>query len=115
MPAVIPKKPFFQLTSADEASLRKFAPCFDIQFRQVDEATYGLRELDREHGPETLLPAALAHRRLFAEISSRAVHWVHFHLGASCRDSLLGQGETGLKRAAHFYARNREATRTLVK
>jgi hypothetical protein len=114
MPAVIPNKPFFHLTSADEESLRKFAPLFDIQFRQVNESTYGLREIDREHGPEAMLPAALAHRRLFAEISSRAVLWVHFHPDVSCRDSLLGQDETGLKRAAHFYARNREAARMLA-
>ena len=115
MPADFPNKPFFHLTHVDEALLRKFAPLFDIQFRQVDEATYGLCAIDLEYGPETMLPIALAHRRLLAEISSRAVHWVHFHLGASCRDSLLGQGETGLKRAAHFYGRNREAARALVK
>ena len=114
MPAVIPKKPFFHLTSTDEASLRKFAPLFDIQFRQVDEATYGLLVLELEHGPEAILPAVLAHRRLFAEISSKAAKWVHFHLGASCRDSLLGQGETGLKRAAELYAKNREAARMLT-
>jgi len=114
MPAENSKKPFFHLTCADEASLRKFAPLFNIQFRQVDESTYGLFELDREHGPEVMLPAALAHRRLFAEISSRAVHWVHFHRGASCRDSLLGQGEIGLKRAAQLYARNRETARSMV-
>jgi hypothetical protein len=115
MPADFSKKPTFYLTPADETLLREFAPLFDIHFRQVDKATYGLRELDQDYQPETILPAFLAHRRLFAEISSRAVHWVHFHLGASCRDSLLGQGETGLKRAAYFYARNREAARTLVK
>lgn len=115
MPAINPKKPFFHLASADEASLRKFAPLFDIQFRQVDEATYSLRELDREDGPESMLPAALAHRRLFAEISSRAVPWVHFHPGASCRDSLLGKDETVLQRAAQLYARNRETAPTLVK
>ena len=115
MPATFTNKPIFHLTSADKASLRNFAPLFDLQFRKVDETTYGLRALDREQGPEIMLPAALAHRRLFAEISSRAIHWVHFHMGASCRDSLLGQGEIGLKRAAHFYDRNREAARALVK
>ena len=115
MPADFSKKPSFFLTPADETLLRKFAPLFDIHFRQVDKATYGLRELDRDDGLETLLPAGLAHRRLFAEISSRAVHWIHFHQGACCRDSLLGRGETGLKRAAHFYARNRMAARALVK
>lgn len=115
MPATFTNKPIFHLTSADEASLRNFAPLFDLQFRKVDETTYGFRAFDREQGPEIMLPAALAHRRLFAEISSRAIHWVHFHMGASCRDSLLGQGETGLKQAAHLYARNREAARALVK
>ena len=109
MPATFTNKAIFHLTSADKASLRKFAPLFDIQFRQVDEATYGLCALDQEYEPETMLPIALAHRRLFAEISSRAVHWVHFHLGVSCRDSLLGQGETGLERAAQLYGRNRES------
>ena len=114
MPATFTNKSIFYLTRVDEALLRKFAPLFDIQFRQVDEATYGLRELDREHGPEAMLPAALAHRRLFAEISSRAVHWVHFHSETSCRDSLLGQGDIGLKRAALLYGRNRGAARALV-
>lgn len=114
MPADFSKKPSFYLTPADETLLREFASFFDIHFRQVDEATYGLSELDRDDGLETLLPAGLAYRRLFAEISSRAVHWIHFHQGACCRDSLLGRGETGLKRAAHFYARNRKAARALV-
>ena len=115
MPSDFSKKPSFYLTPADETLLMEFAPLFDIYFRQVDEATYGLGELDRNDGLETLLPADLAHRRLFAEISSRAVHWVHFHSGTSCRDSLLGQGEIGLKRAALLYHRSREAARTLVK
>ena len=114
MPATFTKKSIFHLTSADEASLRNFAPLFDLQFRKVNETTYGLRALDREQGPEIMLPAALAHRRLFAEISSRAVNWVHFNMDASCRDSLLGHCETGLKRAALLYGRNRGAERALV-
>ena len=114
MPATFTNKPIFHLTSADKASLRNFAPLFDLQFRKVDETTYGLRALDREQGPEIMLPVALAHRRLFAEISSRAVHWVHFHSETSCRDSLLGQGDIGLKRAALLYGRNRGAARALV-
>ncbi|UUZ77416.1 hypothetical protein LP414_09425 [Polaromonas sp. P1(28)-13] len=114
MPAEYPKKPFFHLTSADEALLQKFAPLFDIEFRQVDEGTYCLHALDIEEGCEVILPAAVAHRRLFAEVSERAVRWVHFHLGTSCRDSLLGQSETGLKRVSELYARDHDTARPLA-
>ena len=111
MPAEFPKKTFFHLTSSDEDSLRKFAPLFDIEFCQVDEGKYALRTGDLGDIQEVILPAAVAYRRLFAEISSRAIHWVHFHSGASCRDSLLGQGETVLKRASELYARDRDTVR----
>ena len=84
---------------------------FDIDFRQLDESTYALRASGDEHGSDVMLPAATAHRRLLAEISERAVRWVHFHLGQSCRNSLLGQCDARLSRVAVLYAINRDASR----
>lgn len=109
MPAIYPKKASLSLTSDDETRLQKIAPLFNIEFRQIDEETYVLSTNDGEHSREFSLPVAKAHRRLFMEISSRAARWVHFHLGASCRDSLLGQSDARLERIAALYALDRSS------
>ena len=102
------QKTSFFLSRADEVRLEKFAPLFDIDFQKVDANSYTLKASGAE-GSEVLLLAAIAHRRLLAEISERAVRWVHFHLGQSCRSSLLGQGDARLSRVAELYALNRDA------
>ena len=113
MPTGNPKKTFTPLTPDDAARLEKIAPMFDIQFRQVDGETYRLNALDGNGGSEVLLASATAHRRLLAEICARAAPWVHFHLGVSCRDSLLrDQSVARLARVVELYARDRDASRS---
>ena len=111
MQALHTQRTSFSLSIADAARLEKFAPLFDIDFRQIDESTFALKASGGEQGCDVLIPAAIAHRRLLAEISERAVRWVHFHLGQSCRSSLLGQGDARLSRVAELYALNRDALR----
>jgi len=62
------------------------------------------------NGSEVSLPAAIAYWRLVAEISSRAAKWGHFHLGMSCRDSLLGQSDARLERIAALYVLDRDTS-----
>ncbi len=113
MPARNPRKISTPLTPDDAARLEKIAPMFDIQFHQAGDGTYRLNALDGNGGSEVLLASATAHRRLLAEICSRASKWVHFHLGVSCRDSLLrDQSEAQLARVAELYARDRDASRS---
>ena len=114
MPAIYPKKASFSLTSDDETRLQIIAPLFNIEFRQIDEKTYVLSTNDGVHSCNVSLPAAKAHRRLFMEISARAAKWVHFHLGVSCRDSLLGQSDARLERIAALYALDHDTSRPNV-
>lgn len=109
-PTVSPRNSTFFLSSSDKVRLQELAPFFDIEFLQVDEETFSFCTFEGVGGCELSLPAAVAHRRLLAEICARAVKWVHFHLGASCRDSLLGQSEARLTRVTELYARDRDAS-----
>lgn len=112
MPAAQTKESSHSLTQVEQARLQMLAPGFDIQFAQVDNKTYRINALDGNGGREVILPAAMAHRRLLAEICARAAPWVHFHLGVSCRDSLLrDQSVARLARVVELYARDRDASR----
>lgn len=111
MQASYTQKTTFPLASADAARLEEIAPLFNIDFRQIDQNTYALKAFGGKQGSEVLLRVAIAHRRLLAEISERAAKWVHFHLGESCRNSLLGQCDARLSRVAVLYALNRDEPR----
>lgn len=102
-PTVIPKMFSLSLTSAERARLRNIALWFGIEFHRFDPVNYRLSAADGRTGGELVLPEAIAHLRLLAEISSRAAKWIHFHLGVSCRDSLLGLTDDRLKRIAELY------------
>jgi hypothetical protein len=108
------KKNPFTLTSADEVQLQKLAPLFGIDFRRVDEQTYSLHINDGEGGraAPTMLPAAVAHRRLLTEICGKASKWIYFYLGESCRDTLMGQSDARLKRVAELYSLDRSEARS---
>lgn len=115
MPAAHTKKLSHFLTQAEEARLHLLASKFGIQFDQVDDKTYLLKALDCNGGSEVWLPVEMAHRRLLAEICTRAAKWVPFRVGMSCRDSLLrDQSESQLARVAELYARDRDARRPLT-
>jgi hypothetical protein len=107
MHALNPISASISLPPTDEARLQKFAPMFEIDFHQVNEKGYALSTHDGVNASEVSLPAAIAHRRLLVEISSRAAKWVHFHLGMSCRDSLLGQSDARLERIAALFVLDR--------
>ena len=99
----------FSLTSVDNARLRKFAPIFGFEFRQIDDKTYSLRSIDGGSACDVLLSTESAHVRLLNEIGSRAAKWVYFRVGTSCRDSLLGLSDARLTRVAELYVADREA------
>ena len=109
-----PKIKAFNLTSADEIQLQKLAPLFGIDFRRVDGQTYSLHEIDGEGGraAPTMLPVAVAHRRLLAEISVKTAKWVFFNHDESCRDTLLGLSDARLTRVAELYALGHGAARS---
>ena len=65
-----------------------------------------------EHAPlDVALSAEIVHTRLLAEICSCAVHWIHFHLGKSCKDSLLELSDARIARIAELYSLRRDAIR----
>jgi len=112
MPAAQTQIDSHSLTPAEQARLQILAPKFDIDFHQIDERTYAIKALAENGSREFILPAMVAHRRLLAEVCARAAPWVHFHLGASCRDTLLrAQSEAQLARVAELYARDRDSSR----
>lgn len=111
MPTPLPKNRLFPLTAEDKTRLQNLAPLFDIHFRKIDEQTYVLRTTAGAGALELELPASLAYRRLLSEICEKTVHWIHFHLQESCRDSLLGRSDANLARVAELYARHRDASR----
>lgn len=111
-PTQLLEKKQFSLTSEDNARLRKFAPIFGFEFRQIDDKTYSLQSIDGGSACDVLLSSESAHVRLLNEIGSRAAKWVYFRVGTSCRDSLLGQSDARLMRVAELYVADREANST---
>lgn len=99
----------FILEAEDEIRLRAIAPWFDIEFRKLSNDEYLLRSNDPDANREVVLQTSTAHRRLLAEICSRAAKWVYFHFGESCRDSLLNQSDARLIRVAGLYLCDRDA------
>ena len=113
MPAVQTQNDSRFLTPSERERLQMLAPKFDVLFDQVDDETYRLIAVGENGGREVILPAAMAYRRLLAEICARAAPWVHFHLGVSCSDSLLrDQSVARLARVVELYARDRDASRS---
>lgn len=97
------------LTADDKTRLENVAPLVDIEFRETSDGSYHIRTCSDSFACEQTLPASVAHVRLLMEICERAVHWVHFHLAQSCRDSLLGLTDERIQRVAELYAANRDA------
>jgi len=109
MPPVLFENSLFHLTDDDKTRLQNLAPLFDIHFRKNGERTCVLKIIAGAGALELELPASLAYRRLLSEICGKTVHWIHFHLGESCRDSLLGRSDASLARVAELYALDRNA------
>lgn len=115
MPSENHKTTLISLSTEDKARLQKFAPLFDIEFCHLDETTWLLRSSDGVISFEKTLPCEIAHIRLLMEICERAVHWVYFHMGESCRDTFLGQSDVRIERVAALYALNRDAKKALMR
>lgn len=97
------------LNFEDKARLHEIAHLFGIEFLQIGDDEYLLRNVDGRHFDEVLLPRLVAHKRLLTEICSRCAPWVYFHFGESCQDSLLNHSDARLWRIAELYARDRQA------
>jgi len=106
--AVLPKKKAFFPIFAECARLQNIALLFSIEFRQVDESTYFISTSDGVSASQLFLKSETARRKLLAEICSKVAPWVHFHTGASCKSSLLGQTDPRLIRLALIYALERK-------
>lgn len=100
------KFPF--LSDADKLRLERFAPLFDIKIMRLDENSYRLRSLNSLAPLEATLPANVMHTRLLMEICSRAVNWIYFHFGKSCKDSLLELSDAQIQRVVGLYALDRD-------
>jgi hypothetical protein len=97
------------LTESERLRLERIALAFDIEISKVADGHYQLRSCN-EHAPlDATLRAEIVHIRLLAEICSRAVHWIHFHFGKSCKDSLLELSNAKINRIAELYALHRDA------
>ena len=94
------------LTSTDRARLEVIAAWFAIEFRPQNDGGYVLRSLLSGANMEVFVPPETAHKRLIAEISSRAAPWIHFHMNASCRNSLLDNSDARLMRIGELYLRS---------
>lgn len=103
------------LSIEDKVRLQKFAPLFDIEFSHLDERTCLIRSFKGATSFAVTLPWEIAHTRLLMEICERAVHWVYFRVGESCRDTFLGQSDARIERVAMLYGLHRDAKKALMR
>ena len=97
------------LSDEDKLRLEKLAPLFDIQVRHIGGCRYRLDSVNDLAPLDEILPAEVMHTRLLVEICSRAVHWIYFHVGKSCKHSLLELSDARIHRVAELYAIERDA------
>jgi hypothetical protein len=106
MTTAFPQYKLSFLNASDATRLEQLAPFFHIDFIKLDEETYLLHHTGGGLSESLRLLPAMAHRRLLAEICSKASKWVHFHFAESCRDTLLRQSDANLRRVAKLYVRD---------
>jgi hypothetical protein len=99
----IPACTGFRLTGHDKQRLENLAPHFNIGFEVRSNVSWSLYPDACNRTVEIVLDAGIAHRRLLTELCSRAARWLHFALGSSCRDTLLGLSDCRLQRIAQLY------------
>ena len=97
------------LSDEDKLRLEELAPLFDIQVSQIGDSRYRLDSVNDLAPLNEILPAEVMHTRLLLEICSRAVHWIYFHVGKSCKHSLLKLSDAQIHRVAELYALKRDA------
>lgn len=95
--------PGFKLTDEEKVRLEDIAPWFNISLRTLSKECAEIL-LDTRNGTQTIVVNMdIAHRRLMTEVCSRAVPWVHFHFGKSCRASLFELSDARLRRIGDLY------------
>lgn len=103
------KREYLTLSDDEKLRLEKMARAFEIEISQMADGRYRLRSCNEHALLDAALNAEVVHVRVLAEICSRAVHWVHFHFGKSCKDSLLELSNARIARIAELYALHRDA------
>ena len=103
------------LSSEDKARLNEIAHLFEIEFRQIGDDKYLLRDVGDCHFDEVFLRSSVAHKRLLTEICSRCAPWVYFHADESCQDSLLNHSDARLRCIAELYVRDRQGCQSTVR
>lgn len=93
----------FTLSNADRLRLEIVASWFNIEYRAIsaDRAEISFDPADPTQA--VVVSMAIAHKRLMAEVCSRAGPWVYFHFGMSCRDSLMSLTDARLRRIGDLY------------
>jgi hypothetical protein len=99
----MPASTGFRLNAHDKQRLENLAPHFNIGFEVQSNLSWSLYPNAHDRTGEIVLNAGIAHRRLLTELCSRAARWLHFALGSSCRDTLLGLSDCRLQRIAQLY------------
>ncbi len=102
-------KPILNLSAEDRVRLEVIASWFAIEFWQQKDGGYVLRSSISGSDLEVVLPQETAHKRLLAEVCSRAADWIYFHCDESCRDSLLNNSDARLVRVARLFLRKRNS------
>jgi hypothetical protein len=105
----IEKRQKMVLTANDKERLERLAVLFDIQFSRQSFGTYKITVLKRTGDYSVELSQEIAHFRLLSEICSCCVNWVYFHVGESCKDSLLNLTDAKLERIAELFALARDS------
>lgn len=93
----------FTLSDADRLRLEIVAPWFNIGYRAISEDRAEILPDPDEPAQAVVVSVGIAHKRLMAEVCSRAGPWVYFHFGMSCRDSLMGLTDARLRRVGDLY------------
>ena len=93
----------FTLSNADRLRLELIAPWFNIGYRAISEDCAEILPDPTDPTQAIVVSMAIAHKRLMAEVCSRAGPWVYFHFGMSCRDSLMGLTDARLRRIGDLY------------
>lgn len=113
MPENFAKRYPFTLSLEEKARLERLAPLFHIDFRVSDcgQITLALRNPYRD-STEVFVDSEHAHIRLLAEVCSRAVNWVYFHVGEPAHISLFSLTDARLARIAELYTKSISPTQT---
>ena len=93
----------FKLTQEDKRRLESVAPWFNLSLQVIGNDSAEIVLDTTSQSPVLVVNMDNAHKRLMAEVCSRAGPWVYFHVGMSCRDSLGELTDLRLRRIGDLY------------